>query len=128
MDLLTQNSCRLLRPNAFLAGIRGVLRAKGAWSQRVAFRNVAKCKQATKLSIFLSSCCAFCVSCVPYLWVTSTKSLRHAREWKWEFGVHGLSCLNLSPLSNSIHSLLSFALSFLVSHKNVFFPTWGANV
>lgn len=68
-------------------------------------------KWATKPSIFLSSCWTLCVLGVPFLWVTSNKPLRNAREWKWEFGVHGLSCLNLSPWSDSTNSLLPFALS-----------------
>ena len=106
----------------FLVECRGDLKAKGGWSQGVAFSNVAKGKQPTKPSIFLSSCWAFCVSCVPFLWVTSTKSLRHARVWKWEFGVHGLSCLNLSLCSNSTNSLLPLAWSFSASYKNVIFP------
>lgn len=71
---------RLLRQNAFLVESRGALKAEGGWSQGVAFRNVAKCKRPTNPSIFLSSCWAFCVSCVPFLWVTSTKSLRHAGD------------------------------------------------
>lgn len=69
-------------------------------------------KWTTKPTIFLSSCWALCALCVPFLWVTSNKPLRHAREWKWEFGVHGLSCLNLSPWSDSTNSLLPFALSW----------------
>lgn len=66
-------------------------------------------KWATKPSIFLSSCWALCVLGVPSLWVTSNKPLRHAREWKWEFGVHGLSCLNLSPWGQTAQILSSLS-------------------